>query len=324
MNRTDRLLAIVLELQANGRRRAVDLAALFETSLRTIYRDLQALSEAGVPVVAVPGQGYSLMEGYFLPPLTFTADEAAMLLLGSDVMAQSFDAQYCAAARAAGRKIAGVLPDRLRSDVEELRESVHFVAERATPPGEFLARIRRAILDRSALRLRYHTRHGGDEKETQPALREVDPYALAHMAGAWYLTGYDHLRGAVRTFRLDRIEEVTLLERSFVRPNGAYLRGLYDDSRPIEIRVLFDPAVTRWVREARSFYVTAEEETPAGLLVTLRVRQESEVLPWLLGWGRHVRVLSPESLRRRIAAEASALLAAHGAECASGTTPVEG
>src|SRR5690349_23695534 len=86
MNRTDRLLAIVLELQSAGRRRAEDLAATFETSKRTIYRDIQALSEAGVPLVAIPGQGYSLMEGYFLPPLTFSAGEAAMLLLGSEVM----------------------------------------------------------------------------------------------------------------------------------------------------------------------------------------------------------------------------------------------
>src|SRR5512135_433995 len=94
MNRTDRLLAIVLELQAKGNRRAQDLATTFETSVRTIYRDVQALSEAGVPVVSVPGQGYSLVEGYFLPPLRFSTDEATMLLLGSDFVAQNLDAEY--------------------------------------------------------------------------------------------------------------------------------------------------------------------------------------------------------------------------------------
>src|SRR5215510_9314181 len=114
MNRTDRLLAIVLELQARGSRRAEDLAATFETSKRTIYRDIQALCEAGVPIVSTPGRGYSLMQGYFLPPLSFTTEEATMLLLGSDFMAQNFDAQYREAARSAGRKIAGVLPEKLR------------------------------------------------------------------------------------------------------------------------------------------------------------------------------------------------------------------
>lgn len=72
MNKTDRLLAIVLELQRKGVVRAEDLAASFETSTRTIYRDIQALSEAGVPIVGATGVGYSLMDGYFLPPVSFT------------------------------------------------------------------------------------------------------------------------------------------------------------------------------------------------------------------------------------------------------------
>src|SRR5215469_116526 len=129
MNRTDRLLAIVLELQGKKRQRAEDLAASFEVSTRTIYRDVQALGEAGVPMVAIPGRGYSLIEGYFLPPLSFTTDEATMLLLGTDFMAQNFDAQYRAAAQSAHRKVAGVLPDRLRVEVHSLQNSIHFVAQ---------------------------------------------------------------------------------------------------------------------------------------------------------------------------------------------------
>ena len=127
MNKTDRLLAIVLELQSQGRLRAEDLAATFEVSKRTIYRDIQALSEAGVPVVAVTGQGYSLMEGYFLPPLNFSSDEALMLILGSDFMAQNFDTPYGAAALSACRKIELVLPDALTNEVNYLRENIRFL-----------------------------------------------------------------------------------------------------------------------------------------------------------------------------------------------------
>lgn len=76
MNKTERQLAITLELQRSKTLRAEDLASQFETSVRTIYRDIQALSEAGVPILGAPGQGYSLMEGYFLPPVRFTAEEA--------------------------------------------------------------------------------------------------------------------------------------------------------------------------------------------------------------------------------------------------------
>src|SRR5262249_21369000 len=129
MNRTDRLLAIVLELQARGKQRAEDLAATFEVGKRTIYRDIQALCEAGVPIISTPGQGYVLLEGYFLPPLRFTPDEALILLLGGDVMANSFDAEYRAAAQSATRKIAAALPEPLRDEVRSLQESIRYVGD---------------------------------------------------------------------------------------------------------------------------------------------------------------------------------------------------
>src|SRR4029079_10681571 len=162
MNRTDRLLAIVLELQATGRRRAEDLAATFEVGKRTIYRDIQALCEAGVPVISTPGQGYALLEGYLLPPLRFTPDEALILLLGGDVMADSFDAEYRAAAQSAGRKIAGALPEPLRDEVRSLQDSLRYVGDRRhTRPREvaLLPQLRRPILARHGVRFSYRARH---------------------------------------------------------------------------------------------------------------------------------------------------------------------
>src|SRR4051794_35860132 len=119
MNRIDRMLAILLELQAKKQLRAEDLAATFEISKRTVYRDIMALAESGVPIVSIPGQGYSLVEGYFLPPLTFNTDEAIMLLLGADAAAKHFDAQYRGAAQSARHKIMTVLPEPLRREVDD-------------------------------------------------------------------------------------------------------------------------------------------------------------------------------------------------------------
>jgi predicted DNA-binding transcriptional regulator YafY len=320
MNRTDRLLAIVLELQAKGTQRAGDLAATFETSTRTIYRDVQALSEAGVPVVAVPGRGYSLMAGYFLPPVSFTTDEATMLLLGADYMARSFDARYRAAAQTAGRKIEAVLPEPLRDEVRTLQDSLYFVAPAvldnpAVP--DLLQRLRGAIVERRTVRFRYHTRHpsqpdlaGADGDE--PPIRQADPYGLVQFAGAWYVVAYSHERRAIRNFRLDRMEGLTLTKERFARPPGFSMpRGDRGEPRPLVVRALFDREVARWVRESRPHYKVAEAETPEGLLVTLQVRQESEVLAWLLGWGARVRVLEPESLRARLAEEAAGILRHH-------------
>lgn len=306
MNRTDRLLAIVLELQARGTRRADDLAASFEVSKRTIYRDVQALCEAGVPVVAQAGRGYSLVEGYFLPPLRFSADEAIMLLLGADVMAQSFDSEYRAAAEAAGRKIAGGLPEELRAEVQSLRASIRFLQETAGS-DERLRLVRRAIVEQRTLRFDYIARHGHDDRA--PTSRDADPYALLHGRGAWYFVGYCHLRRDLRHFRLDRMDRVVLLERHFARPHDFVPQpGDGNDDRQLVIRVLFDANVARWVREARSFYTEAEEQLPEGLLLTLRVRHPDEIVPWLLSWGSKAHVLEPESVRELLAEEARRML----------------
>lgn len=306
MNRTDRLLAIVLELQARKWVRAEDLAATFEVSKRTIYRDMLALDESGVPIVSIPGQGYSLVEGYFLPPLTFTTDEAIMLLLGADFVGRHFDMRYRSAAQSANRKITAVLSEHLRREVEYLESSIRFVTFNEPAAPETLQKLRRAIIQRKTVRFRYHARKSN---ETNP--READPYALLHIGGVWMLVSYCHLRRDVRHFRLDRMEDVIVLDRGFDRPPNFQIQLSNQEDRTVVVRALFDHEATRRVQESPSGYQVAQEAHPDGLLVTLIVRQPGDVLNWLLGWGSHVRVLEPESLRDLLACEAEALLRNH-------------
>jgi predicted DNA-binding transcriptional regulator YafY len=309
MNKTDRLLAIVLELQGKGRQRAEDLAATFETSKRTIYRDVTALCEAGVPIISIPGQGYSLMKGYFLPPLSFTTEEATMLLLGSDFMARNFDAQYRQAAESASRKIESVLPEALRSDVHYLQSNIRFIGTTtSTQESEKLQLLRRALLDRNTIHFRYHTRLS-DDGQNASHTREADPYGLAYLLNTWHLTAYCHMRQDIRNFRLDRMEDLELLTQTFTRP-AHFQMGYYQEKRPrdITVRALFDKEIARWVHEGRTYYVSNEEETPEGLLVTLKIRHESEVMQWFLSWGSHVKILEPDSLRQRLAAETQTML----------------
>jgi predicted DNA-binding transcriptional regulator YafY len=314
MNRTDRLLAIVLELQARGKRRAEDLAATFEVGKRTIYRDVQALCEAGVPVISTPGQGYSLVEGYFLPPLRFTPDEALMLLLGGEVMAQSFDAEYAAAAQSAGRKIIGVLPEAMREQVRSLQQSIRFIQEpssmQSAEDGQ-LRQLRRAIVGRHSVRFQYHARSSQDGPSTR-SRREADPYGLVFISGGWHVVAFDHTRRARRNFRVSRMSGLIVLAQEFERPAGFVLEQRpEDDRREVVVRALCDASIADWVRESRSFFVDAAEPHPDGLLVTLRVRHERDAIPWLLGWGAHVRVLEPASVRALLAAEAEQIVRNH-------------
>jgi predicted DNA-binding transcriptional regulator YafY len=310
MNRTDRLLAIVLELQRKRNLRAEDLAATFETCKRTIYRDIQALCESGVPIVSQPGLGYSLVEGYFLPPLSFSSDEATMLLLGSDFVADNFDAQYRDAARQASAKIEGVLKEKVRKDVDELRNSIAFVAtdtlSRDAATGS-LPPLRRAIIERRTVRFHYHTRFAREGHNPRNT-RDADPYGIVHLGEAWYLIAHCHLRQEIRNFKVDRMRDVEVLDRTFERPPGFRLDSAGEDRRDLVVRALFSPDVAPWVREARSYYVTDMQDHPHGLLVTLRAHVENEVFNWLLSWGADVEILEPESLKHRLTAEAQKIL----------------
>ncbi|MBI3649899.1 MAG: YafY family transcriptional regulator [Acidobacteria bacterium] len=309
MNRTDRLLAMVLELQRKGKRRAEDLAATFAITRRTVYRDIQALCEAGVPVVALPGQGYTLMDGYFLPPLSFSTDEATMLLFGCAFIAEHFDSQYKQAAQSARRKIEAVLSDKRRAEVGYLQNSIAVVAMGVREgEGETLRLIRRAVIESKRLRFVYHTRFSQDGS-SQHNRREADPYGLVNFIGSWYLVAYCHLRKALRNFRLDRCSEINILDTGFTRPANFTLEEIApDDQRQLIIRALFDPEIADWVKEAKSFFIDEMHDTADGLLVTLRVRTENEVVNWLLSWGGKVKVLEPRSMQERLIREARKIL----------------
>jgi predicted DNA-binding transcriptional regulator YafY len=312
MNRTDRLLAIVLELQRHrrGACRADDLASTFEVSKRTIYRDIQALCAAGVPIAVAGRQGYALAEGYFLPPVRFTADEALILALGSDVMANTFDNDYRVAAHSAYRKIDAILPPSLRDQVDHLKGGLHFFTTKRLD-GEHLRSLRtlrQAVAEQKRIRLQYSKRDLTSNASVQ-TVREVDPYSLTRLADDWYLTAYCHLRQAVRVFRLTRINQLTVLEHTFEHAGAAVAsRAAPSDSQPIFVQALFDRDVARWARESHRSALIDEEETPEGVRMTLLTQPEHDIVRWLLSWGGDVRVLEPAWLQTLVLEHAERML----------------
>lgn len=304
MNRTDRLFAILLELQANPHIRAEDLARRFEVTRRTIYRDVLALNEAGVPVVATPGKGYAVVEGYFLPPVNLTSNEATMLILGADFVSQNFDQEYRNAAHSAKRKIETVLSRRHREFVRSLtrRMSFHTMTPLNDPKLiETLRKVRRALLEQRTIRFLYFKRFGGDGK---PEPRTVNPLLLSYLSGNWLLGGWDHRRKSLRTFRLSRMEQLEVTDRVFVPPKKFKPSDWAKDQQfGAEAELLFDQSVARWVLESPPWFVSRRTKTPRGLRVSIRTNTLDQVIPWILSWGRSVHVLSPDSLRLRILEE---------------------
>jgi predicted DNA-binding transcriptional regulator YafY len=311
MNKTDRLLAIVLELQSKGVLRAEDLASSFETSTRTIYRDIQALSEAGVPIVGATGLGYSLMEGYFLPPVSFTVEEAVALLIGTDFVEQKFDTDYGTKAQSSKRKIEAILPESVRRETSRVRSTIRLLAADARNGGqekESIETLRQAILEERKVRFHY-SKNRPEADGNRHSVRTVAPYGLVLAHGSWILIAHCDLRQELRHFRLSRMSGLTVLEEQFTFPPDFNLQ----DHRPAEdrhvfVRIQADLDIAFKVKESNSFYMEAFEDHEDGLYITFRVRQPEELLHWVLGWGADVVVLEPESLRNRVREEAEKML----------------
>lgn len=294
MNRIDRLFAILLTLQHKRRVRARDLAQQFEISRRTVYRDMSALNQMGIPIAALPGEGFELVEGYYIPPLMFTENEAIALLLGSRLLSQQASGSLTQGAESALAKIKVALPDQVRARSEALTNIIGFI----TPKAKFdlddsqLLLIQNAIQERKVLHLRYR----GYQKEDVTE-RDVEPHQLFYADGVWYLEAYCRLRKGMRDFRFSRMEKVTPLNENFRKKRT----GRAQAQSIIIIRIRFAPNAVRWVREQQHYgYQGDEKETPRGTVMVYRVNHQSEIIPWVLGWGTSAEVLSPEELRKSL------------------------
>jgi len=306
--------ALLLQLRSDGWKRATDLAQLLGVSERTVYRDVHALVEAGVPIQGVPGKGYRVPDDYLLSPVTLSVDEAVMLVLGSAYAAQNFDGRYHASARAAQKKLEDQLSREDRERALTLQGSVHLV-----PPSAFgnptedalLQQIRRALLEERTLRLTgspsRESSSADDRQDASPPSARANPYGLVRQEGTWYLVGYFHDAGRVRHVRLEDIRRIETTDDSFERPTGYRTETEPAPPRPDRrIRVVFTADAAPSVQTGPSVHVEDSEHLADGRLVlTLAVHDEREVMPWLLSWGTNVRVLEPLPLRRRLAEEAA-------------------
>ena len=290
MNRIDRLFAILLELQHKRRVRAQDLARQFEISKRTIYRDMSALNQMGVPIAALPGEGFELVEGFYLPPLMFNENEAVALALGLRLLTQQAAGSLTQSADSASAKIKVALPEQVRARSEALTNVIGFF----TPAAKFdlddpqLLVIQKAIQEKQVIHIRYHGYNKDEVTE-----RNVEPHRLFYFDGVWYLEGYCRLRKDVREFRLSRIDKMDPLKETFAKKRA----GKTKNKKVIEIKIRFAMDVARWVRERQHYGFQGEEND---VVMVYHVEDVSEIRAWILSWGDAAEVLSPKELRKSL------------------------
>lgn len=308
MNRTDRLVAMVLHLQGRRVVRAEQLAAHFEVNIRTVYRDIAALGEAGVPISGEAGVGYCLMKGYQLPPVMFTADEASALFVGGELVKQFTDASLHTPMASALDKLRAVLPRDRQDHVERLVNHTLVVnrpgrAEPESAAQRWLLPVQQGVVLRRVLRLTYR---GGDEgDETQ---RDVEPLGVVFYGGAWYLVAWCRLRTDFRHFRVDRIRRLEVTPLVFPpRPDFSLAKHMQQSpgrEQTIAARIWFARSVQARARRESSATLIEEGARDGGREFSLFTWSLEWLARWLLSFGDSAEAVAPAKLRKLVRAGA--------------------
>lgn len=301
-----RLFKIVTTIQARPGVKASDLATQFGVTVRTVYRDLQVLQDAGVPwYFDRATNGYRLAEGYVLRPLTFTFEEALSVLLSMSTMAAQKGTPFARNIGSARDKILAVMSSSHKEFTDLIGTRIDFSLPSSidySKVSDIFEELDGCILKGYQIKMKYVSRKTSDTVD-----RVVDPYALMFRANAWYMVAFCHLRGETRTFRIDRIKELKKTGANFEVPSDfsleKYMAGSWQVERGEEqtVRIRFAPETAAWVREVQFHPSQQVEDLPdGGIVFTARVAVTDELKRWVLGFGAEAEVLEPEGLRGEV------------------------
>lgn len=300
MNRIDRLTAILIQLQTKKVVKAQEIADRFEISLRTVYRDVQALMEAGVPIGSEAGKGYFIVDGYHLPPVMFTQDEASAMLLAGKLVEKMGDKSVRQAFDSALQKVKAVLNETEKDHIQNLEPHIEIYLrsryehrEREGFPDHFLTEIQRALAKKHVLVIDYCN------NKDEVTRREVEPIGIFYYSMAWHLIGWCRLRNDYRDFRSDRIKHLESSNRAFESRNLMSLQEYYNtifqnNSSLIRVSVLFDKAA---LGGRPIFGSISQTDLDDKLRVEFMMDNLRHLAHWLLTYGRAVQIESPEELK---------------------------
>ena len=307
-DRLARMLRVVTVLRGHPDGiRPSEIARRVNVATRTVYRDLRALEEeVGVAVWSDDGR-WGVVSEEFLPPLKLTLDEAMAVVLSARLMARYAD-KYDPDLAAAFEKLEEGLPRPLAEHVERTLDDL---AQRPRDAAfsERVHRLTRAWAERRVVSLAYEPARYAPEAAARQAI--VHPYLIepSLQTHALYLIGWDETRGALRTFKIERIRDVALTPRTFDLPEGdrveTQLRRAWDiiaDQPPTSVVLRFSPAVAARVEETTWHPSQKIERATDGSLVwRATVAGTIEIRLWILSWGDDVEVLEPDDLREGVA-----------------------
>lgn len=222
-SRLSRLTAILLQLQSNRLVTATKLAEKFEVSVRTIYRDIRTLEQSGVPIITEEGKGYSLMEGYRIPPVTFSEREANALITAEQFVLKNKDLSFIRDYTDAITKIKAVLRDSTKDGANLLSDRIAIDQNSSYDrTSNYLSSLQLALTSFNLIKMEYQKAESDEKSE-----RIIEPFALLTVNENWLLLAFCRLRKEFRFFRLDRIKSIQIQNQKF-EPHNMTLKEYFD------------------------------------------------------------------------------------------------
>lgn len=311
MNRIDRLSAILIQLQSRRIVKAQQIADKFSISLRTVYRDVHALQEAGVPVIGEAGTGYSLMEGYKLPPVMFNQDEATALLTAAKLMQSKTDANSMRHYTSALDKIKAVLRLAEKDHIEEIDEHIavihHPAFQYETPAELHLQPILKAIANAVVIEINYDSI---DKNET--TCRKIEPVGLYNLGNHWHLIAFCRLRNDYRNFRTDRIVKLICTDETVSKTHPPLQEFINKMSAQREVRkvvIEVEPGIVKYFGEQKYYNGFVKDEVAGNYVrMTFLCGSLTGFARWFMIFGDKAKIIEPLELNNMVTTIAENIL----------------
>jgi len=303
MNRIDRISAILIHLQSRRVVKASDIADRFNISLRTVYRDVKTLEEAGIPLIGEAGVGYSIMDGYRLPPVMFTREEATAFLTAEKLMEKLTDPSSDENYKSAMYKIRSVLRMAEKDFLDNIDGHIEVLKSRRTSGVKLdlnpLQIILKGIGERTVLSIHYFAMHNQQRSE-----RCIEPVGVFYQDNYWHLIAWCRLREDYRDFRLDRISNISLTGERFktMHPNlNEYISQQARERNLEEVIIRVEKSIGPYLNEQKYYNGFVSEREVDGLIeMTFLTGFVEGFVRWLMMYGDMAMIISPDSLKEKV------------------------
>lgn len=300
MNRFDRVTSILIQLQTRKIVRAKDIADRFGVSIRTVYRDVQTLAEAGVPIGSEAGVGYFLADGYRLPPVMFTKEEVTAFLTAEKFIEKYTDNSIDLNFKSGMMKIRAILKSTEKEMLENIEDNIEVLRRRPhtekSDNSNNIQMLIESISERRSLIIRYHTFYSNEIKD-----RSIEPIGVFFSSGYWHTIAYCELRKDYRDFRLDRILSITKTDKTFRKTHPSikeYLGKVSKEQNLTTIVIRVDKDIAQFLNEQK-YYNGFVNEEPIGnrLQMTFLSSSTEYFIRWFLMFADRSDIVSPDSLK---------------------------